>query len=1153
MNGTPEVIDDGSDAYLSHRENFRRETASADLLDRVARRKAAQQAQQAPEQQLAVTASAASAQEEAAPEESTLATAGRVGAAVGSDVMRGATETGRAILGGARDAMQSTIDLAGELAGWLEKKAPIGGVKISRDGVSYISPNEMAAQKFAGNDVTKEPWLPDVRNPESVTGKIIENVAQFLTGFVGAGKVLKPLKAALGTSTTARIGGAMAQGAVADFTAFDAHEARLSDLVQSVPELQNPVTEYLASNPTDSEAEGRFKNALEGLGLGAVVDGLTLGVRTLRQSRIARRTQDEALKIAGSQTDEIQPTIKPEQLTTIGDAADDAPLVSIRKPDMATEKLGKALDVTEGMKSDDIASGSKKPAEMFINFARINAPEDVKQVMQDMADKFKPAIDGTRRGKQTFKQIELNAEQVNAWDTLMTRRSGTPLNAEESLAARQLWATSADKLQQVARDAATNPSEANLFMFRKMMATHQAIQSEVIAARTETARALSSWRIPAGGDAERFRDVANALDANGGTDLAREMAEKIAKLSSNGMVSELDEFVRASAYSKTRDAMMETWIMGLLSGPKTHIVNMMSNTSVLVMQMYERATAAQISRFLGTDGGIEAGEATAQLFGLTQGWKDALRYAKKAAITGESGMGAGKIELPRKGAISSEAFNISGDTLTGRAVDTIGNIVRLPGRALTTEDEFFKTIGYRMELNAQALRRATQEVNAGTIAPDGLKARITEIVNNPPEHIRMASVDQALYQTFNSAPGKVAQSLQKLTAHYPALKVLLPFVRTPANILRYTFERTPLAPLMQHVRADVAAGGARKDLAMARMATGSAIMLTSADMAMSGQISGGGPINAKERATLARTGWQPYSVKVGDRWYAYNRMDPLGSTLGMSADLVEVLVNTDKDDPNYEAEEAAVAVAAAIGANVMNKTYLSGLSDFFEAMADPRRKSESFAQRLAGSVIPTGVAEITRHKDPYMREASTMLEAIKRRTPGLSDELPKKRDLWGRPQPYQSGLGWAYDAFSPIYSKKENPEPIDTELLRLEAPITMPSKRMSFDGVIVDLERFPGTYSRFLELSGNESKDPAFNIGAKDMLNEIVSGRHPLSQVYNLRSDGPDGSKAEMIQDIMNRYRDQARRELLSEMPDLRAEVDKRAEQQRQLKMPVFN
>jgi len=380
----------------------------------------------------------------------------------------------------------------------------------------------------------------------------------------------------------------------------------------------------------------------------------------------------------------------------------------------------------------------------------------------------------------------------------------------------------------------------------------------------------------------------------------------------------------------------------------------------------------------------------------------------------------------------------------------------------------------------------------------------------------------------------------------------MPFVRTPANILRYTFERTPLAPLMSHVRADIAAGGVRADLAYARMTTGSMLMLTAADMAMTGNVTGGGPSDPREKAALMRTGWQPYSFKIGDRWYAYNRLDPIGSLFGMSSDLVEILNNSDTDDPNYDAEQASAAIVASLAANVMNKTWLSGIAEVAAVFSEPEIKAQSFLQRFTGSLIPAGVAEVARQVDPYNREVYSMLDSMKRRTPGLSDELPPRRDIWGRPIEFKSGIGWAYDAFSPIYSKKIKPEPIDKEMLRLEAPVGTPSRKVVFDGITVDLDRYPGAYSRYLQLAGNELKHPAWGIGAKDFLNAVVTGKHPMSQIYQIRSDGPDGGKAAMIAKTVSEYREMARKQLLKEYPILRDEVKERKRERQRLKLPVI-
>lgn len=1107
--------DDISQFYIASRGALRERTAADELLSRYG---------STPKPQTPEVPQGAKPERQNASEED--------GGSVLADIGKGVIETPRAIAHGVIDAANEVIDLSQEFEDYMSSK--FGTFDVVN--FKFHSADDVKS----GDKPEGIGDIPNLENPESTTGRMVESVSQFLTGFFTAGK-LKGLKTLKPVTNAGKFGKATTQGAVADFSVFDPHAARLSDLVESVPELQNPVTEFLAADLTDSAAEGRFKNILEGLGLGVTTEAFIRGLKVVKSATQAKRIQLDQARIAGG-TDEVRPQLEDGALKELGDI--DLPVIA-NKADLPPPKETPPID--EAAKQID-------DGDVFINFARIDTPDDVKSVMENMAEATKESVNEARRGsKKTFKEIELDAQQVNAWEALASRRKGDPLNAEQSVAARNLWASSADKLTAMAKKAAASGSEADLFAFRKMMSTHQTIQNEIIAARTETARALASWRIPSGSSAEMFSQIDNALMQNGGRELSREMAGRVAQLADAGMVQELDQFVSKGAWAKTRDAMLEGWINALLSGPKTHLVNMMSNTSVVFQQMYERHTAGRIAAFLGDESSVAAGEASAQFFGMVSGLRDAVRYAGKTFKTGESGFGLGKVELPMQRAIGSEALGLSSSGFIGRTVDVLGAGVNLPGRSLAAADEFFKTVGYRMELNALALRKATSEVNGGVIDPSQLKQRITEILENPPSEIRLDAIDQATYQTFTNTPGELAKLISKAKGKYPGLNIILPFVRTPANIMNYTFERTPMAPLFKHFRADVAAGGARRDLALSRMATGTAIMMVGADMAMSGQITGKGPSSSAERKALQRTGWQAYSVKVGDRYYAYNRMDPIGTTFGLSADMVDILANDDFGvEKQKSMEELAVATSMAIANNAMSKTYLSGVSDLMQAMADPERYGESFFQRLSGSVIPTGVAEVTRVNDPYMREVNSMAEAIMKRTPGLSDELPLRRNLWGEPITYQSGLGVMYDAFSPIYSKSKKHSPIDEEILKHEMNINMPNKKTSFDGATVNLENYPGAYSRFVELAGKEAKHPAWGVGAKELLDQIVTGKHPLSQIYNMKSDGPDGGKYFYVRDIMEQYRDIAKKQILEEFPTIKEEIEEKRARKLQLKMPVF-
>jgi hypothetical protein len=916
---------------------------------------------------------------------------------------------------------------------------------------------------------------------------------------------------------------------------FDGHQENLANLWQNWGLPQNTLTDALASSPDDAEAMGRFKNALQGVGLGAVAEGLGLTLSALRTARAARQNPVQAPDVAGESA--ALPQVKTEDFHVLGDVAQDKLIA--KRPEPEPIDLGVPTDVA----AKGLTKAPHEP-EFFINWARIDTPDDVKNVMAQAADAFRPGIETARRGKVSFEEIKLGADQKAAWSELSKRRVGEPMSAETAVAARNLWAASGQKLSEVAELAASNPSDANLFAFRKMLSVHNEVQQQVIAARTETARALASWRIPATADALRAREITEALDNMGGTDATKDLAQRIAYLSKTGAAREMEAVVAKSAGARTLDMVREAWINGLLGNPATHGANFISNASVIFQSMTERAVAARLGRFLGSQNSVELGEGMAQWSAIIDGgMKDGLRNAWKMTRTGkdESGLPGSKLDT-RQPAITSEAWGMAADSLLGRAIDGVGNLIRTPGRMLAAGDQLFKTMGYRMELRAQALRIATQEARAGAIPQHLVKDRIAEIVRNPPASVEMASVKAADYQTFQSTPGAIAQKLMAMKSEYPALNVIIPFVRTPANIFKYSLER---------FRADMAAGGSRQDLALTKLATGSLLMATVSDMALEGHITGGGPKDRNARAALERTGWQPYSVRIGDRYYSYSRLDPTGLSFGLAADMVEILHNTEWDKKDTKTpEEVAYAVATAMANNVMSKNYMDGMAGFFEAVSDPTGTgAKRFIEKLAGSVVPAGVATVERAVDPWLREADGMVQTARSRTPGLSDDLPMVRDLWGRPKSYESGIGWGYDAFSPIYSRRANPTAVDQEILRQGWSIQMPPRVQSFGGVTVDLDRYPSAYSRFLELAGQELKSPLSGKNMVDTLDDIVTGKSVLSPVYNLRSDGPGGGKETFIKDQMAAFRAQARDRLTHEIPGLAGEAQEKKRRKSELRL----
>jgi hypothetical protein len=1010
--------------------------------------------------------------------------------------------------------------------------------------------------------------------PETQTGKMIAGVAQFLTGFVAAGRMLKPWAAA---GRAARTGKAMAQGAVSDFAFFDAAEPGLSNLIESQPELANPVTAFLATDPDDEPATNRLKRTLEGLGLGAATDGFVAALKTMRRAVKARA----AARNAASATPARPDPAALEQ--SIGEQIDadwaalgydpDAPLVQLRRREtrdqaIRAEQRPLDADATYGediVRAEGLAPPRPRPAvapakeggdAVIVNHLRINAPDDVHDAIQQIAEARKGQLDVARRGVRSWDDTRQAAGERDAWADLMDQRAqrGEAIpTAERQLAMRELWISSAEKLTEAAEIAAKSPTPGNRFAFRRLLATHHAIQSEVIAARTETARALNQWRMPAGATRERLRAIEDALAETGGAETHDQLARAIAAF--RGREGEyaraIDAVARQGWLARGRDAALSIWINALLSGPKTHIANMISNTSVLGLAQIERRVGEGISSALDSADGVAAGEAVAQYHGMVEGLKDLFRLSGDSSfwryLKGEvKAPGPEKIERTSKGAVdplSAEAWGVAANTTPGRVIDFLSGAVKLPGSALEAEDFLFKSLNYRMELHAQALRQATREVQAGAIPAERLKERMATLISDPPEHIRLDATEAALVNTFTSRPGWFGQSVMRTVSQGPALRIIMPFVRTPVNLFRFTAERSPAAPLVRQWRADIAAGGARRDLALARLATGTAIMMVALDMAQNGLITGRAPSSPGEREMFFRDGKKEYAVKMGDRWVQVSRMDPLGTTLGIAGDLAATFAGDFDEDYDEDASRAVTAAIFAAAYNATSKTYLSGLSGLMRGAIYGGEAAENEIKSFVGTLVPTVGAEVARALDPVLRDAADLTDGLVRRTPWASEHLPKQRDLWGREVSLQSGLGQAYDVLSPAYSSREDAAPIDRELRALGYFPSKPGRRVVFpagwnDTVGIDLRSFdPQLYWRYVELAGNGLKHPVWDLGLFDLANQIVTGKHDLTEAYRAR---PADRRAAFWQNLIADYRDRARKQLIDESPELRREIAER-------------
>ncbi|MCF1458352.1 MAG: hypothetical protein LPH21_12580 [Shewanella sp.] len=1059
------------------------------------------------------------------------------------DVSRGLIELPLQTIGGVIDGIfNDTSDLIYDLSSWVNNYHDLG----------QVTWDENKGLHWAEGMPSKNPLqVPTVPPAETVTGGIIREMSNFMSLFLGVGK-LQAFKALQTQTKTGKVSKPLLQGFIADFV--NKPETNLSNIIQKYPSLENPINEWLSCEQDCDEMDKRLRTGLEGIGVGVVADGLIKGLSLLKT---ARKTKDEAIKNG----------IFPESVLT-KQSIDDA--VSMKGLEDVLPTKGKGIEV---------------------NWSKVNADEDIKKLMAQMVEKNQSNLNKATRGTRSWQQTVLSAQQKNAWqilEELKQRGKGATLNAEETVALRELWVKSGEKLNQLATRAAVDANNNIQVQFQKMLAIHRAIQEKVIGVRTETARALNAWKIPAGSNMETMAHMDNLMDSVGGNISSQTLAQKYLQLGDNAAAKVT--FIKGSMWATTSEATKQLWYFSLLSGPHTHARNFLSNALTTLNDVAERKVASYLGDAVAPD------EARLKMYGMVAGFKDAFRLTsrgRKALLqqvrgkkkpsqdeldsmgtlprflsTGKSAFsGSSKVEHNSKGHLSeltNQAFEQvsskmpdqsaihaaigilnTGMQLPMKAMD---KVTMLPHQALNFVDEMWKTVNYRSELTAQAGAKAWAMARNGEISKDDISGLIVDLVNDPDEFMRLRSNEKADLLSFTGRPppdSKIWQSIRS-TGQLPIVgRIIMPFTRVVYNIGAYTFERTPMAPMVKRWRDDMAQGGRSRQMALAKMGLGSMALTSAVDLSMRGAITGTGSPELGERATDRRTGVQANSVKIGDRYFSYRGMEPLAAPLGIAANLTEILAHSAEEE-NTQVDEMVIAASLAIGNQIVSQQYMMGIANLFDAMSDPTRKGERWFNSLAAAMVPAGVAQFNRSLvDAELHQVENMLDAYRSRIPGLSQSVPYRIDLWGRRMSIRSGLGQVYDTLSPFYSKEYKPEPIDLELKRLGYYPQGLNRKLSFNGVNVDMERYPRAWERLKVLAGNEATttalgvpiDPITNKGAMDTLNLIAQGKHPGYPIYSLLTDGSDGGKAQLIQKVISDFRRAAKEHILKEFPEIAQEV----------------
>lgn len=643
----------------------------------------------------------------------------------------------------------------------------IGGVLsgVAKSGFeTYDAVNELAL----GNESDPSEWRQGIeRYYDSTSGLsgAAAVIAQWGVAFVGVGKFAKLAKIpGLATTAATRTGQvlqASAKGAAADFLAFDGMQNRLSNIVQEYPALENPVTGYLAASPEDTQAEGRLKNALEGLGIGATVDVVLAGFRAMKAYRGGNKeAADAAIDDAAAAYDAVAK--EPEVAQVVPDGVPVAegaqpgrvpsdvpnPAATPRAADESLEAQTRTVEgpgtpgIQPSLPREELQLAAKEMAQRVLDdplppvitpeakqpipstFDSITQADELKAVIDATEKEILKGIDGSNsaKGRISIEETQRIAQQLAA-DTgqdpgSFFLRMQKDSDNIESLSARILAYDQTTRVLAVeVRDMAMSVRSGNPGQFGTMEALKDAFESRLAAyaqvqdwlkgVRSETGRALAIMRhsqsLGQSIDVSNIAAFGQGLGTAGRNVTVEELAEAVIMAGTDRKL--LGRIANPTKYAQVRDAMVSLFIKNILSGWETHVVNILGNVSAAISHPAAKIIGGALHRDT-----LTMREGIKQYGFMVSESLHALRMAGEAYKRGYNILDPSRSKFHADGLFPEAltASKISGgmvpdESVTGYLANGAFKVIdAVSTRALSASDEFFKQNLYASELTARA-------------------------------------------------------------------------------------------------------------------------------------------------------------------------------------------------------------------------------------------------------------------------------------------------------------------------------------------------------------------------------------------------------------------------------------------------------------------
>lgn len=481
-------------------------------------------------------------------------------------------------------------------------------------------------------------------------------------------------------------------------------------------------------------------------------------------------------------------------------------------------------------------------------------------------------------------------------------------------------------------------------------------------------------------------------------------------------IHQLVQFVNERIPSSFGDKLVNFWRAGLLTSPVTTGGNILGNTTELATRnLVTNPIAAGADKLMS----LVTGQRTKTLAGgQLSGAKTGVGKAKVYLKTGFDERNP------------MQKFDAKQVNYKNKAINSYVNGVY---RWMGGQDQPFY---YAAKEQATKDLAKADAINLG-LRGDKRAAYINDAIKNPdwkPQSFKTKSdaMSAGKYAVFQNET-KLGQAAAQGSKHLgPIGQFVLPFKQVPASIAMRILDRTPAGIVKEVVtQAKAVADGKPFDQramaeAIGNGSFGPMVIAAGYAIAKTGNISGNYPTDPKERALWKSEGKQANSVKIGNRWYSLNYMQPFGTLLGIGAQV-------QKDVSSGKTPQEAWGTAGATAAkSIESQSFLQGLNGVLSAVNDPQRSMNQYITSTSSSLVPNAIRTTARATDKYQRDTRGAVQGVVSAIPGARETLPARQDMFGQPLPgYDNTANQLTNPLRPSRVQNAN-EPVIKELRRLQ-------------------------------------------------------------------------------------------------------------------------